>query len=458
MTAVAPTTLTQPAETGVRADVYAWTVVLSLAIVNLVASMDRFVMGIVLVPLRTSMHLDDTELGMLYGLGFAILYAATGIPMGRIADAINRRNIIIAGCLMWSFGTLCCAFANSFATLMIARSAIGLGEAALVPAAISLLSAYVPRKSLGLANGVFFAGSTGGKAIAFIGGGLLLTLLTARDGLSLGGVHFVPWQALFLLATGPGLAAMLFALIIREPRRRIERRKAPPMRELVANVSQNARTYLFVTLGACCLQLSALTLAAWMPSFFVRRFAMDVGPAGVIVGVTGIVVGLIAALTGGWITDRLARRGVGAAPCLVISAALLASTPAAIATFILAQTPLQAAIAYGFLHGCILMGGPQCFAAIQQITPVEHRGLTGALLLSLIMLVSLGFGPTIIGLLSDHVFAHSGNELGLSLLVTVGICGLLGALFLFGVRSAFERSASIADALHNQGEARAVSA
>jgi MFS family permease len=91
---------------------------------------------------------------------------------------------------------------------------LGLGEAALVPVAISIIDAYVPRDKLGTADGVFFAGATMGNALSFIVGGSVLATLAAANGLSLAGHHFRPWQGLFLLAAVPGIVAVVLLLTI----------------------------------------------------------------------------------------------------------------------------------------------------------------------------------------------------------------------------------------------------
>ena len=100
-------------QTGWRYNAYyAWYVVVVLAMVNVVAALDRFLMGVVLQPLKSDLGLSDTELGLIYGLGFALLYCFAGIPLGRVADRSNRRNLLLFGCVVWTVGTMLCAFAG----------------------------------------------------------------------------------------------------------------------------------------------------------------------------------------------------------------------------------------------------------------------------------------------------------------------------------------------------------
>jgi len=133
---------------------YAWYVAGLLSLAHLVSFLDRFVMGLVLVPVKLEFGLSDTQLGLLHGTGFVILYTLAALPLGRLADRSNRRNLIIGGIILWSLATAWSGLANSFSTLFAARVGVGFGEAALLPAAMSLLAAYFGREKLGRAVGL----------------------------------------------------------------------------------------------------------------------------------------------------------------------------------------------------------------------------------------------------------------------------------------------------------------
>ena len=126
----------------------AWYVTVLLSLCYLVSLLDRFIIGLIFDPLEREFGLGDTQLGMLHGTGFVLLYTIAALPMGRLADTRSRRNLIAAGILLWSLATSLCAFASSFATLFAARVLVGLGEACLVPAGMSLLAAIFPAHQL----------------------------------------------------------------------------------------------------------------------------------------------------------------------------------------------------------------------------------------------------------------------------------------------------------------------
>ena len=129
----------------------AWYVTVLLSLCYLVSLLDRFIIGLIFDPLEREFGLGDSQLGMLHGTGFVLLYTIAALPMGRLADTRSRRNLIAAGILLWSLATGLCAFASSFATLFAARVLVGLGEACLVPAGMSLLAAIFPAHQLGRA-------------------------------------------------------------------------------------------------------------------------------------------------------------------------------------------------------------------------------------------------------------------------------------------------------------------
>ncbi|HYG26751.1 MAG TPA: MFS transporter [Caulobacteraceae bacterium] len=406
---------------------YAWYVLVVLTLTNIVGAVDRFMMGILVVPLKGAMHLTDTELGLLQGMGFALLYSLAGLPCGRLADRIDRRLMIAVGCLAWTVATAACAFANSFATLFVARVFVGLGEATLLPAAMSLLGAYFPRERIGLSTGVFVVGSSLGKAIAFIGGGALLGLLAAAGGIAVMGRHFEPWQALFLAAALPGILTTVLCFTMREPARAPgEGGRSSSLRDLWEHVWGRRAAFGLFVVAATCVVTVGILFAAWAPSFFVRQFGLGISNAAMLVGVTALIVSPIGAVVGGQITDALARRGLRTGPLTVLTLALCVIAPASYVAFVFSDNLALSVAAYGLAQATVLASGPQCYAGLQSMTPMRHRGTVSATFLALTTLTSLGFGVPVIGMLSDYAFNGGDNSLGLSLFTAIGSLSVLG--------------------------------
>ena len=162
------------AETGYPSRPYAWTVVAILIATAVLSYTDRQVLSLLVDPIRGELGISDTQVSLLLGTAFAVVYGIAGIPLGVLADRTSRRNLIFAGVLVWSCGTLACGFSHSFGQLFAARIVVGLGEAVLSPAAISLISDYFPPSRRGTAVGFFLSGiAMGIGAAILIGGGVL---------------------------------------------------------------------------------------------------------------------------------------------------------------------------------------------------------------------------------------------------------------------------------------------
>ncbi|ATE63678.1 MFS transporter [Rhizorhabdus dicambivorans] len=441
-----------PAESTAR---YGWYVLGILTFVNLISATDRFLMGVIMVPLKTDLQLSDTSLGLLQGLAFALLYCLAGIPLGRIADTYSRRLLLAAGCLGWTVATGACAFADSFESLFAARLIVGLGEASLMPAAISLIGAYIARDRLGTATSIFMMGATGGKAVAFIGGGALLSFLTIQGGMTLLGHEFRPWQALFLAAALPGIPAALILLTVREPARPGKpMAAAKAMRELWGHIRRHrAAVFGFFVAGTCTI-LNAHLFAAWAPSFFVRRYGLGVGEAAMIVGVVVVAIGPVGGITAGVIADRLLRRGVETAPLRVMLGAFLLAIPGAI-LMVAADSLWLAMMGYAIAQIMVLAGGPQSYSGIQMLTPLRHRGIMSATYLAVTTLAAMGVGPASIGLFSDNVWTDPATGLGYSIMTVLVIFTLIG---LGGLVMATSRFAGTARAAHDVNNAEAAGA
>lgn len=425
---------------------YAWYVAVLLSVAHLISFVDRFVMSLVLVPIKAELSLSDTQLGLLHGTGFVILYTVAAIPLGWLADRANRRNIIVAGILVWSLATAACGLASSFNSLFAARVAVGFGEAALVPAAMSLIAAYFTRAKLSRAVSTFTMGASLGKSLALIVGGLILAWLTARGGLALPGWgQLSPWQGLFMAAALPGLLVALLLLTVREPARPADGHGAakPGLNEVFAHIGRYRAAYGLHTAAAACAILLVQSYAAWSPTFYIRNFGLTPAEAGYMVGMVVLVAGPLGHLTGGFLTDRLQARGVGGAPGLVIGIMLLLSVPLAV-VFCTTTDKTLSLISYALLNVTITAAAPPGLSGIQLLTPERLRGITSACFMAVITFTAIGLGPASIGVITDRVF-HDEKALGSSLLLATFIFAFIGALVAWFSRAP-ARAATLADA------------
>lgn len=181
---------------------------------------DRQVLSLLVEPIKRDLHITDVQASLLQGLAFSLIYASAGIPIGLLADRLSRRNIVLLGVSVWSLMTMLCGFAGSFGQLFVGRFGVGIGEAALLPAAYSMLAdSYAPDR-LPRATSVFALGPAIGTGCAYILGSGVLSRLDESGPVPLGPLGVVrPWQAVFLLVGALGVVAILMLAYVREPGR-----------------------------------------------------------------------------------------------------------------------------------------------------------------------------------------------------------------------------------------------
>lgn len=203
-----------------RISTYAWYALFVLVLVYVINFVDRQIISILAQDIKHDLHLEDAQIGFLYGTAFAVFYALFGIPLGRLADSWYRGRLIAIGLTLWSSMTVLSGFASNFAMLATARIGVGIGEASASPAAYSMISDYFPKERRGTALSIYSAG-------LYIGGGLSLPvggLVSSRWNAAFPSpadapLGLVGWQAAFLAVGIPGLLLALWVMSLREPQR-----------------------------------------------------------------------------------------------------------------------------------------------------------------------------------------------------------------------------------------------
>src|SRR5258708_14916503 len=192
---------------GERSLRYAWYVVFILMVCYTLSFVDRQILSLLVGPMKRDLAISDTRIGLLQGVAFALFYGLMGLPLGRLADTRNRRNVIIVGVVLWSFLTGACSAARSFWSLFLARMGVGVGEATLSPSAFSLITDYFPKEKLGAALSVYSMGIFIGSGLALIAGGSVVDAVTRMPAVTLPLLGAVaPWRFTFLIACAPGPA------------------------------------------------------------------------------------------------------------------------------------------------------------------------------------------------------------------------------------------------------------
>jgi predicted MFS family arabinose efflux permease len=389
-----------------------------LVLVFTSSHVDRQIMGILGQPIKESLLISDTQLGLLTGIMFAVFYATLGMPMAMWADRNNRRNLISFSVFLWSLMTALCAAATNFMQLLLLRIGVGVGEAGSNPPSHSMIADLYPPEKRSTAMAIFGTGINWGILIGFLVGGWIN--------------EWYGWRTAFVVVGLPGiLLALLVRYTVKEPPRGYSESlkqevAAPGFWEVVGFIWRSAVLRHIVAAGAL-VSFAGYASVIWVPIYLVRIHGMGTGEVGSYLALLIGVGGAIGIYLGGRIADFLsARRGEQWLPWVVALSSLI-SLPMLYLTF-MAPTPMTAIAAYvlpAMLGTLYVAPG---FALIQNSTPLEMRSVAAAINLFITNIVGLGLGPFTVGFFSDF-FSQSYGEDGLRWGLATTIIILLWGVF-----------------------------
>ncbi|MCB2106652.1 MAG: MFS transporter [Rhodobacteraceae bacterium] len=387
---------------------YAWYIVVVLTLAYTCSFIDRQVLTLLIEPIRRDLQINDTQIGLLGGLAFSIFYTLLGIPLARIADRASRRNLMTAGVAVWSLMTAACGLARGFWPLFTARVGVGVGEAALSPAAFSLLADYFPRQSLARAISVYSTGVYFGAGLALMIGGTIIRLVSNAPTQTLPVFgELYPWQLTFIVVGALGLPIVLLMFTIREPARRGlgdgDRRAASSWPALRGFLATNAWA-VTCHIGAFTLYGIAIgNYLFWTPSMIMRTFGWDAPRAGLTLGAILFVFGTFGVYAGGWLADRLARSGRTDAILRAAFIGMCCGLPLIVSTPLVGDVRIALVLLSGAIFFLALPQGLPA-AALQVMTPNPLRAQMTAIYFFIGNLIANGLGPMFAGLLTDYAF------------------------------------------------------
>ncbi|MDW3096870.1 MAG: MFS transporter [Alphaproteobacteria bacterium] len=395
---------------------YAWYVVGVLVLAYTFSFIDRQILSLLVVPIRRDLEISDTEMSLLIGFAFALFYTICGLPIGRAVDVQHRVRIIAIGIAFWSVMTALCGVAKTYWQLFLFRMGVGVGEAALSPAAYSILADYFPPDKRGAALGVYGMGVYIGAGLALVIGGIVVSAVSGVEHTILPIVGEVyAWQVVFFVVGLPGLIVALWAMTLKEPVRRghvrrsvdadgNEKVESVPVKDVVAYMSDNARTLFSHHVGYALCAMMAYGVSAWIPTFFIRTHGWTAGEAGIYYGLVVVIFGTAGVVTGGWMADKLTSIGYKDGKLRVLLYGAAAAIPFTVLyPFVESATLAMVLIAPSTFFATFCTGaGP---SGVQEIMPNQMRGQASAFMIFVVTIIGLGLGPTAIALVTDFWFA-----------------------------------------------------
>ena len=418
---------------------YAWYVVGVLTLAYTVSFIDRQILNLLVQPIRQDLGISDTQIGLLQGIAFAIFYSVLGVPIARLADRSNRRNIIAAGIFLWCLMTAACGLARNFAQLFLARIGVGVGEAALSPPAYSIIADYFPPERLARATGTYALGVYSGAGIAMLVGGAVINLISQAGPVELPFVGLLrPWQLAFLAVGLPGLLVGALMFSVKEPPRRgtsmatESRAGRVSIREVITFMRGEWRFFASIFVGLSMIGMVIIAILSWAPTYFIRLHGWSAGEVGFRYGMVLLLFGTSGSFIGGWIADWLRERGLPNAILITTTGVSLVALPLAVTMPLLTPDMLSFLV---LIPVTFLLASPVGLtaAAVQLVTPNRMRAQVTAVYFLIVALIGSGFGPLTVALCTDYVFGDDmavGKSIALvsAALMPIGVLSLwLGA-------------------------------
>lgn len=392
-----------------------------LLVVYIFNFVDRQILAILAVPIKQDLSLSDTQLGLLGGIAFALLYSTLGVPLAALADRTGRSRVIAISLALWSLFTALCGLAQGFWHIFLARLGVGIGEAGGVAPSYALIADYFPPQRRAFALSIYSLGIPLGSALGVLAGGYIAAT--------------VDWRVAFIVIGLAGLvvAPVFSALVHDKPP---DAAVAPERPHLAAIASMLARkpSFWLLAFGAASSSMLGYGLAFWLPSLLQRSFGLGLVETSWFIGAVLLLGGIAGMLLGGWLGDRLGKGdrawfawlpAIAFVACVPLFAGGIATGSVAL-SFVLFLVPQG--LSYVWL-------GP-VLSAVQHLVPAPGRATASSLFLLVNNLIGLGGGIYALGALSDALAPAYGEEaLRWSMIWSLALYLLAAVLMALGGRS-----------------------
>ncbi len=426
----------------------AWLTVTILFVLYIRSLADRYLMALMVEPIKQDLGLSDLQISLLQGPAFAVLYCICAVPVGLLLDRSSRRWVLFGCIVVWSAGAAFCGLAGTFAVLALGRSLVGAGESGYTTGSYSIIGdSFAPTK-VSLAMSVFVMGGVMGAGIVFLlGGPMVGAILDGAIADWPGMSAFKPWQQAFIVTGVPGILTALLVFLFPEPRR--QQRSAPATAgsggygEALRFIMTHPPAFAAIILGIGFVYTVTISLQLWSPTYLTRVHGWTPAQIGIAMGVAQMAPALTLPLHG-WAVDRMFAAGRRDAHILWCLVTMLIAAPCAIAAYLVAS-PWATVVLFGAYMTFILSTASIGPAAAQVVTPPELRGRVSAIFVLVTGLIGMALGTFLVGLFTDKVFADP-MRIGTSLILLVVVVLSIAAVLFAQGRPELRRLAAMKEA------------
>jgi MFS family permease len=414
----------------------AWFAVMVLCLAQVVSTVDRGMLALVIDPLRADLQISELQIALLQGFAFAVFYVSVGLPLGLLADFVNRRRLLVGGVIIWSAATIGGGLARDFGEMFASRLCIGIGEAVLAPCAVTMIGDLFPVDRRGRPMAVYVLGTMVAYGFGSVISGYILNaaprgvfdVIAPLRGLA-------PWRIAFILVGSFGVVLTGLLLLLREPSRQESGAAQPIGQRLRASLRyfSDYRSLFLPLYGSLALfALGGAAVSGWGAVLLTRSFGFKPGSAGQSLGSGQILWALAGALVASVLVDRVSRHSGAAGKIRLTAALAVVAIPAALAAG--AGQGSVAAILLSELMFASAIYGATMLSVISEVTPIRSRGIAVALYSFVMAIIGASLGPLAVAFLTERVFGTP-SAVGASIAI-VGTGGLLAsaALSLFSAR------------------------
>jgi predicted MFS family arabinose efflux permease len=379
-------------------DWYRWYVLAILTGLYTFNFVDRQILVILQEPIKADMGLSDTQLGLLSGFAFAVIYVVAGIPIARMADKGNRRNIVTIALVVWSGMTAISGLSQNYWQLLLARIGVATGEAGGSPPSHSMISDIFKKEERATALSIYSTGINFGGLIGLLAGGWI--------------AQYFDWRYAFFVVGIPGLAyAILVRYSVQEPPRGYAEKitiveESPPMMEVVKVLISRA-TFRHMAIASGLHAFIGYGASNFAPSFYVRVHGMEIGPVGTWLAAAGIT-GAIGTFLGGYLTDKLMvkdNRWYLWVPAL----STIVTLPVSMIIYNTGNVSLALSLQFVTALTFSMYLAPN-LALAHSLVGIRMRAMSSAVLFFILNIIGLGLGPLVVGWVSDMLAGQFGNE------------------------------------------------